>query len=178
MIFRAFDQLNSALPAVFWSQLSPSDAAKLLAQESEPGAGLAERVVARVDGGNVVLRRHRVFTRNPFAPIFVGRFRTAKSGTQLVGEFRRRKIVLLFAGVSYIILLPSIPFTLVAIPFMAIWLGASVLEGILAGAFFALALVGVLFAGAAVICLGLYAAKLDANLIAEHVDNVFRGGAA
>ena len=178
MIFRAFDQLISALPAVFWSQLSPADAAKLLAQESKRVALLGERVVGRVDGNNVVLQRHRPFTRNPFAPILVGSLRTAKNGSQLVGEFRRRKIVLLFSGVSYFILLLGIPFAFAAIPFMAIWLGASVLEGILAGAFFALALVGVLFAEAAVIRLGMYAAKLDAKLIAEHIDSVFRRGAA
>ena len=177
MIFRAFNELTFALPAVFWSQLTPPDTAKLLAQESKRGAPLGDRVVGRVDGTNIVLRRHRPFTGNPFAPIFVGSFRPAKNGTQLVGEFRRRKIVLLLSGVSYFILLPSIPFALVAIPFMAIWLGTSVLGGILAGAVFALALVGVLFAEAAVIRLGIYAARLDPKLIAEHIDNVFRRGA-
>ena len=178
MIFRAFDDLTSAFPAVFSSQLSPPDAAKLLAQESKRVALLGERIVGRVDGSNVVLQRHRPFTRNPFAPILVGTFRAAKSGTQLVGEFRHRKIVLLFSGVSYFILLLGIPFALVAIPLMAILLGTSVLGGILAGAFVALALVGVLFAEAAVIRLGMYAAKLDAKLIAEHIDTVFRRGAA
>lgn len=177
MIFRAFDELTATLPVVFWSQLSPPDAAKLLAQESKRGAMLGGRVVGRVDGSNVVLQRHRPFVRNPFSAIFVGSFRTAKGGTQLFGEFRRRKIVLFFSGVSYFILLPSIPFALVVIPFMAIWLGASILEGILAGALIALALVGVLFVEAAVIRLGLYAAKPDPNLIAEHIDNVFHRNA-
>jgi hypothetical protein len=175
MIFRAFDELIWALPAVFWSQLSPAEAAELLARESKSGALLEERVVARVDGSDVVLQRRRPFNRNPFAPILVGSLRTAKDGTQLVGEFRRRKIVLLLAGLSYFILLPGIPFALVAIPFMAMWLGASVLWGVVAGAFLALVLVGILFALAAVIRLGTYAAKLDANLIAKHVDKVFRG---
>ena len=92
-----------------------------------------ERIAGRIDGSNVVLRRHRPFTGNPFAPIFVGSVRKATNGTQLVGEFRRRKIVLLFSGVSYLILLPGIPFVLAAIPSMAIWLGMPVLRGILAG---------------------------------------------
>jgi hypothetical protein len=178
MIFRAFDELISALPAVFWAQMSPPDAAKLLAQESTGGMLARERVVGRVDRSKAVLWRHRPFARNPFAPILVGSIRPAKDGAQLVGEFRRRKIVLLLAGLSYFILLPGIPFGLVAIPFMAIWLGASVLGGILAGAVFALVLIGALFAEAAVIRLGIYAAKQDAKRIAEHVDHVFRSGAA
>lgn len=178
MIFRAFDELTFALPAVFWSHLSPGDAAKLLAQESKRAALSERRVVGRVDGSNVVLRRRRPFILNPFAPIFVGSLRTAADGTQLVGEFRRRKIVLLFSGVSYVILLPGILFVLAAVPLMAIWLGASVLEGILAGAVFALVLAGVLFAEAAVMRLGMYASKPDANLITEHIGNVFRRGAA
>jgi len=178
MIFRVFDELISTLPAVFWSQLNPPEAAKLLAQESEQVAQSGERVVGRVDGSNVVLKRHRPVTINPFAPIFEGSVRMATNGAQLVGEFKHRKIVLLFCGVSYFILLPGIPFALTAIPFVAIWWGASVLWGISAGVFFALALVGVLFAEAAVIRLGMYAGKLDANLIAEHIDNVFRRGAA
>ena len=178
MIFRVFDELISTLPAVFWSQLSPPDAAKLLAQETERVAQSGERVVGRVDGSNIVLRRHRPVTINPFAPIFEGSVRTATNGSQLVGEFRHRKIVLLFCGVSYFILLPGIPFALAAIPIVSIWWGASAIWGILDGAFFALALVGVLFAEAAVMRLGMYAAKLDANVIAEHINNVFRRGAA
>jgi hypothetical protein len=178
MIFRAFDELTFALPAVFWSELSPPDAAKLLAQELKRRTLLGERIAGRVDGCNVVLRRHRPFMRNVFAPIFAGSFRAAQNGTQLVGEFRRRKIVLLFAGLSYFILLPGIPFALGAIPLMAIWLGASVLWGVLGGAFFALALVGMLFAEAAVIRLGISAAKLDAKLIAEHIKNILHRGTA
>ena len=174
MIFRAFDKLTSTIPAIFWSQLSPPDAAKLLAQESSRPEKSGEHVVGRVEGNNIVLRRHRPFTGNPFAPIYVGSLRTATNGTQLVGEFRRRKIVLLFAGVSYVLLLPGIPFALAAIPIMAIWLGVPILAGILADALFSLMLVGVLFAEAAAIRLGMYAAESDANLIAEHIDNVFR----
>ena len=79
---------------------------------------------------------------------------------------------------SYVILLPGIPFILVAIPVMAIWLGAQFAWGLLAGALFALALAGALFAEAAVMRLGMYAAKRDTNLIAEHIEGVFRRGAA
>jgi len=178
MIFRAFAELTSALPAVFWSQLSPAEAGKLLAQESQSGAPSEGRVVARVEGSTVVLQRHRRFNRNPLAPIFVGSLRETRDGSQLVGEFRRRKIVLLLAGVSYFVLIPAIPFALVVSPLMAIWLGVSVMGGALAGAFFALVLVGVLFAEAAVILLGIYAAKPDASRIAEHVENVFRQAVA
>jgi len=178
MIFRAFDELTSALPAVFWSQLGPADAAKLLAHESKGGALSEERVVARVDGSKVVLWRHRPIKRNPLAPIFVGSFRETRNGSQLVGEFRRRKILLLLAGVSYFVLLPGIPFALVVSPLMAIWLGVSVMGGVLAGAFVALVLVGVLFAEAAVIRLGIYASRPDASRITEHVENVFGPAAA
>jgi hypothetical protein len=178
MIFRAFDALTSTLPAVFWSELSPPDAAKLLEQESERVEQPGEQVVGRVEGGNVLLWRHRLITINPFAPLFEGSIRTAKAGSQLVGEFRLRKIVLLFCGLSYFVLLLGIPLVLAAIPLMAIWFGASVLWGVVAGAFFALVLVGVLFAEAALIRIGMYLAKLDGSLIAEHIDGVFRRGAA
>jgi hypothetical protein len=178
MIFRAFDELTSSFPAIFWSQLSPSDAAKHLAQELKPGELKGERLVGQVDGNHVVLQRHRRFMRNPFAPIFEGSLRASANGTQLVGEFRRRKLLLLFSGVSYVLLLPGIPFSLVAIPLMAIWLGASVLPGVLAGAVFALVLVGVLFAEAAVMRLGMYAAKLDSGFIAEQIDRILAPEAA
>ena len=177
MIFRAFDELIADLPAVFWSRLSPPEAAQLLAQESPRGAPSGDHVVGQVDGNKVVLQRRRPFLLNPFAPILVGSLRTTKDGTQLVGEFRRRKIVLLLAGLSYFILLPGIPFALVATPIMAIWLGVSVFLGVVAGAVFALFLIGTLFAEAAVIRLCIYGAKSDAKLIAEHVNNVFLRGA-
>jgi hypothetical protein len=177
MIFRAFDELISALPAVFSSQLSAPDTAKLLAQGTMHATQSGERVVASVDGSNVVLQRHRRFTRNPLAPIFVGHLRTTSDGTQLVGEFRRRKFVLLLSGLSYFMLLPGIPFALVAIPVMAIWFGVSVSGGVLAGIFFAMALVGVLFAEAVLIRLGVHASRRDASLIAEHIDNVLGRGA-
>lgn len=173
MIFRTFDEITSSFPGIFWSRLSPPDAGKLLARESKPAGGSRVRVVGRVDGSNVVLRRHRPLTINPFAPIFAGSLRADKTGTQLVGEFRRRKIVLLFSGVSYVILLLGIPFALAVIPVMAIWLGASVLWGVVAGVVFALILAGMLLAEAAVLRLGMYAAKRDAKLIAEHIDGVF-----
>lgn len=176
MIFRAFDELISALPAVFSSQLSAPEAAKLLAEETTQSAKPQERVVARVEGSNVVLHRHRQFTRNPLAPIFVGHLRSARDGTQLVGEFRRRKFVLLLSGLSYFILLPGIPFALVAIPLMAVFFGVSVRGGVLAGIFFAVALIGVLFAEAALIRLGIHAARADANLIERHIDSAFARG--
>lgn len=178
MIFRAFDELIFSLPAAFWSELSPAEAAKLLAQESKRDASSGESVIGRVDRNGVVLRRHRRFTINPFAPIFEGSFRTTANGTQLVGKFRRLKIVLLICGLSYFVLLPGIPFAIAAISLMAIWLGLPVLWGLLAGALFSLALVGALFAEAAAIRLGVYAARQDANLIAEHIDNVLRRGVA
>ena len=174
MIFRTFDEMISSLPGVFSSGLSPTDAAKLLAQELKPGTLLDERIVGRVDGGTVVLQRHRPFTRNIFAPIFIGRLRSARNGTQLVGEFRRRKILLLLSGLSYFILLAGVPFVLIVTPFMAIWLGTSMIAGIVAGALFALALVGALFAEAALIRFGMYAAKSDTKMIAAHIDSTFR----
>ena len=178
MIFRTFDEITSSFPAIFWSQLSPPEAAKILAQESGEGATPDKDVEGRVDGNKVVLRRHRSFKLNPFAPILVGSLRAFRDGTQLVGEFRRPKIVLLFSGVSYVILISGIPFVLAVIPVMAIWLGASLQWGIVAGALFALTLAGVLFAEAAVIRLGIYAAKRDTTLISEHIESLFRPGAA
>jgi hypothetical protein len=178
MIFRAFDKLTSSFPAVFWSQLSPEDAAKRLAHESERGASSERPVSGQVTGNYVVLWRHRPFMSNPFAPIFAGSFRETVHGTQLVGEFRRRKIMLLIFGVSYVLLLPGIPFSFVAIPLMAIWLGVSVVAGVLAGAVFAFMLLGVLFAEAALIRLGMYAAKPDRDLIAEHIDGILGRGVA
>ena len=178
MIFRAFDRLTSSFPAVFWSQLSPADAAKRLADESEKGPSPERPVSGRITGNEVVLWRHRPLMSNPFAPIFAGSFRESVHGTQLVGEFRRRKIMLLIFGVSYVLLLPGIPFSFVAISLVAIWLGASVVAGVLAGAIFALMLIGVLFAEAVLIRLGMYAAKPDRDLIAEHIDGILGGGAA
>ena len=177
MIFRAFDELLFTLPAVFWSRSSPADAAKLLAQDSKQAETAGDRIVGRVDGSKVVLRRHRTFARNPLAPIFVGSLREAKDGTQLVGEFRRRKIVLLVAGLSYFVLIPSIPFALGAVPLMALWLGVSVRGAVLSGALFALVLLAVLFAEAVVIRLGIYAGKLDSKLIEAHVNRIFGRGA-
>ena len=173
MIFRAFEELTFAFPAVFWSRLNPPDAAKLLAQEPKRDAPGGDHVVGRIDGSAVIFERHRRFTPNPFAPIFVGRLRADKDGTQLVGEFRRRKIMLLFTGVSYFVLLLGIPFSLVVIPLTAIWLGVSILGGILAGAVFALVVVGILFAEATLIRLAINAAKRDSREIAEHIDDVF-----
>jgi len=178
MIFRAFNELISAVPVVFWSHLSQPDAASVLAQKSKRGTPSGECVAGRVDGDNVVLWRHRPFARNPFAPIFVGDIRTTKTGSQLVGEFRHQKIALLFTGVSYFVLLPGIPLVLVATPLMAMWLGLPIVGGIVAGAFFSLALVGVLFAEAALIRLGVYAAKSDAKVIAEHIDKLVCRAAA
>jgi hypothetical protein len=177
MIFRVFDELISTLPAVFSTQLTPTEISKLLAQESARGTKADGRVVGRIDGRNVSFRRQRRFAINPFAPVFEGSVRKASNETQLVGEFRYRKLVLLFCGLSYFVLLPGIPIGLAAIPIAAIWWGAPIAWGVWAGAFFALALVGVLFAEAAVIRLGMRAAKLDANFIAEHIENVFRRGA-
>jgi len=174
MIFRAFDELTSSFPAVFWSQLSPADAAELLARGSQPAPLSEERVVGRIDGAHAVLWRRRPILRNPLAPIFDGSFRKAANGCQLVGEFRRRKIMLLLCGVSYFILMPGIPFVLAVIPVMSIWLGASVFWGIAAGVIAALALIGVLLAVAAVMRLAMHAAKQDADRIAEHIDKVFR----
>ena len=65
MIFRAFDELTYALPAVFSSQLSPADAAKLLARESERVEQQGECVIGRVDGSDVVFQRYRRFSPNP-----------------------------------------------------------------------------------------------------------------
>ena len=178
MIFRAFDEMTSALPAVFWSRSGPKDAAKQLAQEAQRGEKQEKRIRCRVDGNNVVLWRHRPFTRNPFAPIFAGSVREAKDGAQLVGEFRYRKIVLLLYGASYFILLPGVPFILVVTPFMAVWLGASLLGGILAGMVSALFLIGILFAEAILMRLCAYAAKQDKKLIAEHIDGIFQQGTA
>ncbi len=80
--------------------------------------------------------------------------------------------MLLFSGVSYVILLLGMPFALAVIPVMAIWLGAPALWGVVAGAVFALALGSILLAEAAVLRLGMYAAKRDEKLIAEHIDSV------
>ena len=176
MIFRALDELIFSFPAVFWCQLNPSDAAKLLARATERGAPPDERVDGEIVGTNVMLHRHRSIARNPFSPIFDGNLRASRNGSQLVGEFRRRKIVLLFCGVAYLILLPGIPFVLAAAPLMSIWLGAPVLLGVVAGVFSALALVGALFTVAAVMRIGMYAASGDANWISEHIDHVFRRG--
>lgn len=177
MIFRAFDEFASAFPAVFWSQLSPADAAKLLAEETRRGEPPGDGVVAEVEGTKAVLRI-RPFILNPFAPIFEGDLRTTSDGSQLVGEFRRRKIVLLFCGLSYLVLLPCIPFALVATPLMSIWLGASLFWGVVAGAFSALALIGILFAVAIAMRIGMHAASRDASRISEHIDHVFHHGAA
>lgn len=178
MIFRAFDELISALPIVFWSQLSPSDAAKLLANESGRGPLLNEGVVGGVDGTNVALRRHRPFIRNPFAPIFEGEIRSASNGSQLVGHFRRRKFALLLCGGSYFILLVGIPFFLAVFPLMAFLFDVPILWGVVGGAFAALLLVVALFAVAAVVRLGMYAARQDTGRIAEHIDAVFSRSAA
>lgn len=178
MIFRAFDELISSFPAVFWSQLSPRDAGRLLEKESKPGTFLEERVVGGVDGANVLLRRNRSFPHNPFAPIFAGDLRKTKAGSQLVGEFRRRKIVLLFCGLSYFILLLGIPFTLAVTPLMSYWFGASIFLGIIAGALSALTLVGALFAVAAVMRVGMHAAKQDASKIAAHIESAFLRGSS
>ena len=125
-----------------------------------------------------MLHWRRPFTGNPFAPIFEGDLRAARDGSQLVGEFRRRRIVLLLGGLCYFVLLPAIPFTLVATPLMSIWFGVSLFWGILAGALFALVLIGILFAVAIIMRVGIYSAKRDTRRIAEHIDNLFGNGAA
>ena len=176
MIFRAFDELITAMPAVFWSELSPPDAAKLLASESGRGPLLDERVVGGVDGASVSLHRHQPFSRNPFAPVFEGEFRDASNGSQLVGHFRRRKFALLLCGGSYFILLVGIPFALAATPLMAFLFDVPIGWGVVAGTIAALVLVVALFAVAAVVRLGMYAAKQDAGRISEHIETVFSRG--
>ena len=172
MIFRAFNELISTFPAVFWSELSPPDTVRLLAKELENQADINGNVGARIDGTKVFLHKRRSLIGNPFAPIFDGEIRAAESGSQLVGTFRRRRLVLLICGLSYFVVLPVIPFILIATPLMAIWLGVSASWGIFAGALAALTLTGAMFAVAAIALSAMYAATRDSKEISNRVEAI------